>query len=255
MHFTSKIRLLLALLLLTVPLFGRSYSTTFPATENPICEGSPCNWDNAGHYSGGWANVRTTSGVAYNTTGGGYLDAAAFLTGTWGPNQTVEAVAKCGDDNAGEIEIRLRSAMSNNNNRGYEVFATCRTGSYGHLSIVRWNGAPQDFTYLTNCEPNCSGQGNVMHSGDTMRATITTQSGSNVHIEMWIKRSGTSTFTKMVWADDNDTKFPRQPHWYDGNPGIGFDDNANNSNEGWASFTATDGSVVVPPTGLSAVPH
>ena len=96
MRFANKIPFVIALCLLTVPLFARTYSTTFPATENPICEGSPCNWTGGGAAGGNlWGNVQTKPGLAFGVSEPTqYGDPTAVLAGTWGDNQTVQGTVK-----------------------------------------------------------------------------------------------------------------------------------------------------------------
>ena len=72
--------------------WARTYSTSFPLTENPISEGG--KWVNGGATGLDWTNIRTTANVkAYGTSSGiapGYDDSTAVLqgAGTWGQNQT-----------------------------------------------------------------------------------------------------------------------------------------------------------------------
>ncbi len=129
---------------------ARTYSTSFPLTENPIREGG--NWTNGFTNGLDWSDVATKPGMAYGPQrSGSYNDPTALLTGIWGPDQRVTAViagtanGMCGE----EVELRLRSAISAHNNHGYEVtFKNSTDPNNTYLIIVRWNGARSDFTYL-----------------------------------------------------------------------------------------------------------
>jgi hypothetical protein len=71
---------------------ARSYTTNFSLPENPISEGG--SWINGKTVGLDWADVSTISGHAFgNYTSGSppYNDPTAVLTGSWGPNQTVQA--------------------------------------------------------------------------------------------------------------------------------------------------------------------
>src|SRR4030095_11258728 len=97
---------------------GRTYTTNFPATENPISEGG--NWLNGQRDGLDWKDMRTTPGFAFGTQDGSggppYNDSTAIVTGTWGPDQTVQATVRTVNQQSGniyeEIEIRLRLSIT-----------------------------------------------------------------------------------------------------------------------------------------------
>ena len=102
---------LVVILLLSAVAVAQTYTTNFPLTENPISEGG--KWINAGVVGLDWNNVRTTPGFAFGTDPGTvtYADAWALLTGTWGPDQTVQATIKEQNPNTSchqETELVLR---------------------------------------------------------------------------------------------------------------------------------------------------
>src|SRR4029453_4297101 len=73
---------------------GRTYSTNFPLTENPISEGG--NWV-AGQFAGNnlWGDIQTNGTIAFGVSEPtAYGDPTAILTGPWGPNQTAEGVVR-----------------------------------------------------------------------------------------------------------------------------------------------------------------
>jgi hypothetical protein len=143
----------------------RVYTTNFSLAEEPISENG--NWINGQAIGLDWTNARTTPGLAFGTeTGsGGYDDTVALLTGTWGPDQTVEATVYTVHQNANiteELELRLRSSLSANRCTGYEVLFNV----LGSIQIVRWNGPLGGFTVLGG--PG----GPKLTTGDVVKATI-----------------------------------------------------------------------------------
>src|SRR5438105_1489612 len=175
----------IALLLCQLPTaFARSYTTTFPLTENPISESS--NWINGKATGVNWANVRTTTNFAFGTqsSGGGYDDSTALVTGTWGPNQTVSATVHIGtsdSNNNEEVELRVRSAIAAGNLTGYEIQYSTKS-SNPYLYIVRWNGALGSFTNLVSKTSGCAIGRCYVQNGDTVKATV----DSNNLITMYI---------------------------------------------------------------------
>jgi hypothetical protein len=212
-----------------------TYSTNFPLAENPISEGG--RWINGGTTGLNWTNVRTTSGFAYGTQSGsgGYDDATAVLTGSWGPNQTAQATVavKSASGSSGvfeEVELRLRTTITANSITGYEINCSISTNS-NYVQIVRWNGPLGSFTELDGRAYHCV-------NGDVLKATI---SGSTITAYL----NGTSLFSVT------DSTFST------GSPGIGFylqGTSGVNANYGFSSFTATDGTTTQQNFTLSATP-
>jgi chitodextrinase len=199
-----------------------SYSTSFPLTENPISEGG--HWINGASVGLDWSDVRTVAGLAYGTeTGsGGYDDSTAILTGAWGPDQTCQATVHSINQNSNvyeEVECRLRSAISAAFNTGYEINFRCVHDGSQYVQIVRWNGPLGSFTYVN------STTGPGIYDGDVIKATI---SGSTI----------TAYINNVQIVQGTDRTYTT------GNPGMGFylQGTANNSDFGFTSFTATDGS-------------
>jgi len=148
----------------------RSYTTTFPLTENPISEGG--NWIDGQTDGLDWHDMSTTPGLAIgHQSGSSYTDGTALLTGSWGPTQTAEAVVHASspqDDCYQEVELRLRSALAPHSCTGYEISFKATKTSGAYLIIVRWNGAVGDFSYLLNV----SGAQYGVTEGDVVKATI-----------------------------------------------------------------------------------
>jgi len=205
-----------------------TYATNFSLAENPISEAGM--WTNGQTDALDWANVRTTPGFAFGTELGGqrpapqkYDDSTALLTGTWGPNQTVQATVRAVNQNDKiyeEVELRLRSNLSPHKATGYEILFRSLKSAGSYCEIVRWNGPLGSFTYLSRAAGLQCGVAN----GDVVKATIM----GNM-ITAYINGA------QVVEATDNT--------YTNGNPGIGFyleGATSVNGDYGFTSFTATD---------------
>jgi len=200
--------------------FANSYSTSFPAIENPISEGK--SWSNGLAIGISWNNVRTTSGFAFGTQTGTtkYDDSIASLTGVWGPNQTVQATVHIVRSDSAlfeEVELHVRRSIAANHATGYEIlFSIKRQNQY--IQIVRWNGPYNDWTELKEVK-------GYVKDGDEVKASIV---GNK--ITAYINGS-------VVLSVSDDT-------YSVGSPGIGFyvqsGESANSSNFGFSRFVATD---------------
>ena len=148
----------------------RVYTSKFPLTQNPISEGG--NWINGLQTGLDWLNIRTASGVAYGTRtnqDGDAIDPTAILTGTWGWNQTAEAVLFVGSVGAKkEVELRLNSVLSPHVCNGYELLWEIT----GTITIVRWNGPVGNYTILAASTdiPAIASIGGFK-TGDVLKAT------------------------------------------------------------------------------------
>ena len=116
--------------------------------------------------------MRTAGGIAFGTNGVSdtYDDSYALLRGSFGPDQTIEAVV-FRDPNltpgpAHEVELRLRSSDDNSNVRGYE----CLFNWYGGVQIFRWNGPWGDVVEIPAVEWRSLGRNLV--TGDVVKASI-----------------------------------------------------------------------------------
>ena len=214
-------------------LMARTYTTNFPLTENPVSEGG--NWIGGATTGLDWRDVMTTNNTAIGTETSlsEYDDSTAILTGVWGSNQTVTAtvyVTNQPNSASGifeELELRLRSSLSAHSCTGYEINFSARSDTSAYSQIVRWNGPLGKFTLINGN----SGSGYILHSGDTVRATIT-NSTITVFINGIYMYQGTDT------------------NYLSGNPGMGFylyGTNGLNGDYGFTSYTATD-NIPPPPT-------
>jgi hypothetical protein len=215
---------------------AETYTTSFPLTENPISESAM--WINGQAEGLLWANCRTTNNFVWGNDNRGvaYADPTALLTGTWGSNQTVTATVKVIHQPAGsgccsEIELRLRSRISANTNRGYEILFSTYTGN-DYVQIVTWHGPRgvegAGFDYIAST----SGKGAPVN-GDVVSASI-----SNSTIRVF--KNNVLILTGM------------NTEWSSGNPGVGFYGDST-PNVGFSRFTATDGLEPPPAPLLSAL--
>ena len=202
----------------------RTYTTHFVNEENPILEGG--TWINGRTAALDWANVRTIPGLAFGTDSGNvkYSDSTALLTGTWGPDQAVEAAVYSVNQNDGvyqEVELRLRSSLSAHRATGYEINFRCSKTKNAYTQIVRWNGRLGRFTYLNAATGSQFG----VATGDIVKATIV-----GTAITAYINGVPVLQATDKAYAG--------------GSPGIGFyleGASGVNRDFGLTSVTATDG--------------
>ena len=234
--FTLVVSLMVLGLLSGAQAMATTYTTSLPLTENPISESG--TWINGQANGLLWANCSTTNHFVWgnDSRGVAYADPTALLTGTWGSNQTVTATVKVINQPAGsgccsEIELRLRSTISANTNRGYEILFSTYTGN-DYVQIVTWHG-PRGvegvgFDYVAST----SGKGAPVN-GDVLSASIS-NSTIRVYKNNVLILTGVNT------------------EWPAGNPGVGFYGDTT-PNVGFSSFTATDGLEPPPAPLLSAL--
>jgi hypothetical protein len=152
---------------LPVAAVAAEYATTFDLDENPISERG--RWRRAAN---SWTNVRTAGGNAFGTNGRAnrYDDSYALLTG-FGPDQQAQAVIQRSPELVPEIthevELLLRFSDGAGYARGYE----CLFAYFGGVQIVRWNGAPGDFTVLKIMR-GAERLERELQSGDRIKAAI-----------------------------------------------------------------------------------
>jgi hypothetical protein len=160
---------------LSIPNGQHGYTTNFSIAEDPISQGG--KWINGKTIGLDWSDVATIPGLAYGTESGketgdnAYDDSTALLTGSWQPDQTVEATVRSVNQNENvfeEVELRLRSSLSAHNSTGYEVLFRCMPGGQAYASIVRWDGALGKFSYLAQKQ----GPEYGVTDGDLVKARI-----------------------------------------------------------------------------------
>jgi len=194
-----------------------SYTTNFDLTENPISEGGV--WHRANNF---WTHVSTANGIAFGTNGitNDYDDSYALLSG-FGPDQQAEAVVFRSPNLVRgithEIELLLRFSDDASSARGYE----CLFNYQGDVQLVKWNGAPGDFTPLT-IAGGAGGLFRELVSGDVIKATVIGNVISLYINAVLMGRATDSTFTS-------------------GQPGISFftRPGGNSANLGITSYTVS----------------
>lgn len=133
--------------LIQVPASGNSsYSTTFPATENPMVDDG--GWKQGATDGGLWTNIRTaggTPGIASATmfqfVGGAYNDSLACRAVWNGADYTIQATCRNnGGTTAGlENELLGRMSITNGNVTGYECDIVSQNGPVPNVNLVRLN--------------------------------------------------------------------------------------------------------------------
>ena len=176
----------------------QSYSTNFPATENPLSQNG--EWINAGTKGLDWNNCRSTPGFAFGTQPGTKVgdDSICVQSGTWNTNQSAQVTVKINStSNASEEleEVWVRSTIAAHSITGYEVSCSV-SPSLPFLRISRWDGPQGDNTVLANVSTGCV-------NGDVVQAAV---SGNTITVY----KNGTSMLTAT------DSKYTS------GSPGMGF---------------------------------
>src|ERR1035437_5677291 len=223
---------------------GDVCQTVFPLIENPITASPSCSqtgltWA-GGQSAGGslWGNVQTTAGFAFGVSEPTQFgDPTAILTGTWNPNQAVQAIVKINTTPTGacchEIELRLRMTINPvaHTITGYEGYCSAMP-SNPYCHIARWNGANGSYCNLEGASPSIN-----WVNGDVAAATAT---GVNPTV-VTLYRNGVQIL-QISDTGANCSPGGAAGPWTSGNPGIGFYDNQDNnwSFFGLSSFIAVD---------------
>jgi hypothetical protein len=202
---------------------GAAYDTRFSLTENPLSEGG--RWLNGQANGVDWKDVRTTPGLAFGSDGSGtphYDDPTAILSGTWNPNQAVEATVYTVNQKGGniyeEVEIRLRSAIVSHRITGYEIMFRCNHDGTQYVNLARWNGPFLDFTPLGGV------RGPGLFNGDVVKAQI-----SGNLITAYINGNQVAQWSDSTFSSGS----PGIGYYLDGSPNV-------NADYGFTRFTVTD---------------
>jgi hypothetical protein len=221
--------------------------TRFPGTENPINDrgawvggsAAGASLKEGGHFwhTGRlWGDVRTSPGIAYGVDEPTrFGDPTAILTGHWGPTQTVSATVRVLRTPTGgcchEVELRLRTSISQFRITGYEAYCSVMPRRpYCH--IARWNGPAGSYWNMET-----QSKDTYLADGDVIKATVT---GTNPAVITLYKNG-----VEVARAIDSGLPgggFGAFGPWISGSPGIGFYDDADDEwrDFGFSSFTATD---------------
>jgi hypothetical protein len=203
-----------------------SYSTSFPATENPISEGGA--WRNGKTHGGDRQDMQTGSGNAYATVTNptDYDDSCACLTG-FPPDHYIEGVVHRASGysptDPHEIELLLRCTINTNSIFTYEILMS----TAGAFQIMRWDGTIGSFIEIT-FNGSGTGFGAAYADGDVVRGEI---SGSGT-VTIVVKKNGSTVWTT---TDSSAGRI------LTGSPGIAsFMRGTGNvvSSAGWQSITA-----------------
>lgn len=192
-----------------------SYTTTFPATENPISESGA--WE---HLDAFYQVVRTTGGnaVPAAVNGGGlgpgnppYDDCYARKTGSWtSTNYETVSTIYMGTATSGEVEHLMRITNTSSLVTTYE----CMINIDGtDCAIVQWTGHDA-FTVLNSAGGTMTPPSGGLANGDKTRSRI-----EGTLISMWYARAATPTTWVSVGTYDTVGDAGRLTT---GNPGIGF---------------------------------
>lgn len=222
----------MSVLVATLP---KTYSTSFPATENPLSQSGI--WTNGGVFDSGANKTNMQSaGKAYGTmvsfNGTDYVDSCACLKG-YGANHQVTATISNSGGFSGfslEVEILLRADITSAHIFTYET--DCVFGSKS-IALVRWDctlASPNAFTVLRAGVANET----PLNTGDQVRAKIV---GTLVTVDYKPFGGAFSNLFSYDTAGDP-TKYGT------GNPGIGAWNETGLSADqpllAWSDFAATE---------------
>ena len=176
---------------------GGYYTTPFAGTENPLSETGV--WTRGGTTGLDWTNPQKTPGIGFGTqTGVGYDDSIAHLSGFSANQYSTGTLHRASPSGQLEAELLLRFSITAHSATGYEIDVTLTD-----MSLVRWNGALSDFTYLVqNVTANVSTANGAVWYAEIVGTVIT------------IKCNGVTVTTHDTSSDG--TKYSS------GNPGLGF---------------------------------
>ena len=155
-----------------------SFTTNFPATENPISQGGI--WLGGATDGLDWNDVKTTGGQAVGAAFvSGYNDPSAILKSSYfsvSNDQFAEGVVYRASGytpsaNYHEIQLRLRFSISAHDAHGYEIlFALDNTGSSNDgWAVVKWLGSLGSYTTISSNGATLVGK---INDGDVFRAEL-----------------------------------------------------------------------------------
>lgn len=216
------------------------FSTSFPATENPISQGSI--WLGGSTNGTNWQDMQTTTGKAFacgivGQRGQGQFDdcLAVLKTSyrTFTAKQFVETVVSrtssyLPSSNAHEMEHLLRFSISSGDAHGYEVlFGLLSTGQF-YGAVVRWNGSIGSYTAIY--DPG-AGSVSAINDGDVLRSEI---SGNLINVY----RNGSI----LPGFQNIDVSSIGGTVWSSGQPGMGSwpESGSTLASYGWKSLKAGD---------------
>lgn len=138
----------------TGPRVATSFTTSFPATENPISQGGI--WVNGATDGLDWTDIQTTPGKmiasAFDSAVGGVQDGLAQLKRSFLACASAQYsdgtifIANGYAPTSHEVEVLCNFTITAHSATGYE----CYLSTAGNHTLVRWNGAFGDFTALAS---------------------------------------------------------------------------------------------------------
>jgi len=212
----------------TATVSSTGFSTTFPATENPISQGGL--WTNGGTTGISWGNVGTVGGSpgrAYGVSAPSlYADPTAILSALK-LNNDQQASAKIfvtGPSAAGEVEVRLRTNISARSITGYELYCSV-TASDPYVAITKWEGPLGRWYTLLQYK----GSAYACPNGTVLKGTV---QGNPPVLTLYLNGVQKARVT--------DTGKDGFPVWTSGYAGMGFWGGNPFSAFGFNSFTASN---------------
>lgn len=215
------------------PSTAGSFSTTFPATENPISEGGVWQTTDASNFSTWNFPPFTSGGRAFGHASAlSANDCVAFLKPSVGilPTQTITGVLfyNGGAVGACECELHGRSSWGATTINSYEVDLVFASN---FVALVKWTGTQGSFFVL----PYTNGTTGAMPpptNGDSWVVQIV---GLGSTVTITAKLNGV-----LIAQADDTTVISGSAPYLSGSSGIGFDDGATeNQNLGWESYSVT----------------
>lgn len=185
-----------------------SFTTSFPATENPISQGGI--WTRGLAEGLSWTNPATglasdsTTHVAYGArvSSNAFDDAIAHLSLYSADHWCQGTIYNDGSvTGLPEVELLIRWAITANNARGYEVDIL----SDGRCIPVRWNGALSNFTLGSTFTTNASMLNNAVWRAQIVGNILSCTCNGN-----------------PVFSIDITSHFGAGAVWSSGNPGMGY---------------------------------
>ena len=204
------------------------FSTTFPATENPISQNG--RWTNGGTTGIDWGNVETVGGSPGKAYGvsqpSAYADPTAILSGVKLNNdqQASATLFVTGTPAVGEVEVRLRTNISAHSITGYELYCSV-TASDPYVAITKWEGPLNRWYNLLQYK----GSPYACTNGTVLKGTV---QGNPPVLTLYLNG--------VKKAQATDTGQDGFPVWTSGYAGIGFWGGNPFSAFGFSNFSASN---------------
>lgn len=195
--------------------FADPYTTSWPATENPISQGGGI-WTQGGTTGLDWQDIQSEAGspgTVYSTATAGdgahFNDCVGLIQGRFNPvRHYIRAIyrrdAGYTPPNGQEVELLLGGTIIANSIKLYELDIL-----FGGPDLARWNGPIDSFADM-KANITSGGVGGPLSDGDDVRGEFTIVAG-NPSISMFV-----NTAPYVTFVDTSGGKI------VSGSPGIGF---------------------------------